>query len=301
MRILITGATGLIGHELVKQCAQQEIAVNYLTTNPENIEQKPDYQGFLWDPKKKEIDVECLEGVEAIIHLAGASVAKRWTDKHKEAIINSRIQTANLLFDTLKKNENEVSHFISASAIGAYPASRTALYHEDYPNYSPDFLGQVVKAWETEANHFKKLNVAVTKIRIGVVLAENGGALPQLTKPIKGYVGAPLGSGKQWQSWIHLEDLAAIFLYCLQNDLTGVYNAVAPNPVTNKTLTKEVARVLKKPLWLPNIPPIALKIMLGEMANMVLEGQKVSSKKITDAHYNFKFQELKPALNDLLG
>lgn len=301
MRILITGATGLIGHQIVKQCKQQQISVNYLTTHADSIENKPDYKGFLWDAKKKTIDLACLEGVTAIIHLAGASVSKRWTHSHKKAIMDSRINTGDLLFDTLKENEHQVKHFISASAIGAYPPSQNNLYHEDYPEYADGFLGQVVEAWEGEADRFKELGLDVTKIRIGVVLAKNGGALPQLTKPIKKYIGAPLGSGTQWQSWVHIEDLAAIFLYCLQNDLAGVYNAVAPNPVTNEILTKETAKVLDKPLLLPKVPAFALKLLMGEMATIVLDGQRVSSDKIQGAGYTFKYKKLAPALQDLLG
>ena len=300
MRILITGATGLIGHELVKQCSNRQVAVNYLTTDPKKIENKPGYQGFLWDVKERQIDTACIQGVEAIIHLAGASVAKRWTDDHKKAIIESRIDTADLLFETLKNNKNQVKHFISASAIGGYPPSLTKLYYEDYPEFDKGFLGQVVKAWEAAAERFRNLDLQVSKIRIGVVMATNGGALPQITKPIKNYVGAPLGSGKQWQSWIHIRDLAAIFLYCLQNELTGVYNAVAPDPVTNKILTKTTADVLDKPLWLPNVPPFAMKLLLGQMATMVLEGQRVSADKIIGEGFDFKFSKLKPALKDLL-
>ena len=300
MRILITGATGLIGQQIVKECLKNKIDVNYLTTDREHIEHKTDYKGFYWDAKNKQIDVACLEGVEAIIHLAGASVSKRWTDSHKEAIMASRINTAQLLYDTLKNNMHQVGQFISASAIGAYPASKTKLYHEDFKKYSTEFLGQVVKAWEEEADRFEDLNLRVCKIRIGIVLAKKGGALPQLLKPIKSYLGAPLGSGEQWQSWVHIKDLAAIFRYALSNQLTGTYNAVAPNPVTNKVLTKKVAEVIDKPIWLPHVPPFALKLLMGEMASMVLNGQRVSSDKILGEGYQFKFAHLEPALRDLL-
>ncbi|HEA29117.1 MAG TPA: TIGR01777 family protein [Leeuwenhoekiella sp.] len=300
MRVLITGATGLIGQQIVKECHRKNIEVYYLTTSPESLEDKFNYKGFLWNAKKKEIDVACLEGVTAIIHLAGASIAQRWTEEHKKAVLESRINTANLLLNTLRKNKNEVGHFISASAVGAYPSSYETLYTEDYPEYNPGFLGEVIKAWEEAADNFKELNLAVTKVRIGIVLAENGGALPEVVKPIKNYVGASLSSGKQWQSWIHLEDLAAIFVYSLQQKCTGIFNAVAPHPVTNATLTKTAAEVLDKPLWLPHVPAFALKLVLGEMAAVVLESQKVSAAKIQEAGYAFRYERIEKALDELL-
>jgi hypothetical protein len=300
MRVLITGATGLIGQQIVKECHSKGIQVYYLTTSPDKMEDKPDYKGFPWDAKKNEIDVACLEGVDTIIHLAGASIAERWTDEHKKEVIDSRINTANLLLTALRENQNEVGHFISASAIGAYPSSFETLYTEEYPEYNSSFLGQAVKVWEEATDQFKDLGLAVTKIRIGVVLAENGGALQQLIKPIKGYLGAPLDSGKQWQSWIHIKDLAAIFVLCMQHKYAGIYNATAPHPVTNATLTKTAAEVLNKPLWLPHVPAFVLKLILGDMAAVVLESQKVSSAKIQREGYNFQYERIEKALVDLL-
>ena len=301
MRVLITGATGLIGQQMVKECHNKGIEVHYLTTSPDKLEDRTNYKGFLWNAKKNEINIDCLKGVETIIHLAGASIAKRWTDEHKKAVIDSRINTANLLYDTLRKNTNEVRHFISASAIGAYPSSLEKLYTEEYPEYNPSFLGQVVNVWEDAADQFKDLGLAVTKIRIGVVLAKKGGALQQLIKPIKSYVGAPLGSGKQWQSWVHIQDLAGIFVYCALQELTGIYNATAPHPVTNATLTKTAAEILNKPLWLPHVPAGALKFILGDMAAVVLESQKVSSAKIKSEGYEFRYGRIDQALADLLN
>lgn len=300
MRVLITGATGLIGKQITGQCIAQNIQVNYLTTSDKKIKDKPNYKGFLWNSKNNEIDIKCFENVDAIIHLAGASIAKRWTDAHKEAVIKSRINTANLLFNSLQSINHKVRQFISASAIGAYPSSLSKIYTEDFPKYNPGFLGDVVEAWESAADQFKELDIKVAKIRIGVVLAKDDGALPQLVKPIKNYVGSPLGSGKQWQSWIHIEDLAGVFLYCLKQDLEGVYNAAAPSPVTNETMTKEAAKILDKPLWLPNVPEFVLKLILGEMSAIVLESQKVSSEKIQTAGYSFKYVQLHDALQDLL-
>lgn len=299
MRILITGATGLVGQELCKQLLDAGIAVNYLTTSPEKIETKTNYQGFVWNAKTGEIDTACLEGVTSIVHLAGASIAERWTDSYKKTILESRTKTADLLFKTLKNTPNEVKQFVSASAIGAYPSSKTTIYTESFETYNPGFLGTVVEAWEQAADQFEALGLKVAKVRVGVVLAKNGGALEKLLQPIRAYVGAPLGDGKQWQSWVHLEDLAGIFKTVIIQNLDGVYNAVAPNPVTNKTLTKASAALLGKPLILPNVPGFALKLLLGEMAAVVLESQKVSSEK-TETIYSFKYRQLHNALADLL-
>ncbi len=299
MKVLITGATGLIGQHLTAQLHDANVDIHYLTTSRYKIEQRPNYKGFFWDSKTQEIDVACLEGVSTIVHLAGASIAERWTTNYKKVILNSRIKTADLLHKTLSENEHQVKHFVSASAIGAYPSSLTELYTESYPKYNSGFLGEVVEKWESAADRFENLGLKVSKVRVGVVLAEKGGALEQLVKPIKMYVGAPLGDGQQWQSWIHIKDLAGIFRTIIEQKLEGIYNAVAPNPVTNETLTKESAKVLKKPLILPNVPPFALKLLLGEMAAIVLESQRVSSSKIENV-YNFRFTHLQSALKDLL-
>ncbi|OIQ19413.1 TIGR01777 family oxidoreductase [Lacinutrix sp. MedPE-SW] len=300
MRILITGATGLIGTEIVAQCHKAGIAVNYLTTSKSKIENKKNYQGYYWNPSNAIIDVKCLENVDVIIHLVGASISKRWTKAHKQAILNSRLKTTALLHDTVKNNPNTIKQIVSASAIGYYPDSLTNYYTEDEKNVNTSFLGQVVEVWEQAVDTFKTLNITVSKIRIGVVFSKEGGAFPQLAKPIKYGAGAVMGNGKQWMSWIHLHDLAAIFLHVAKNKLEGIYNGVSPNPETNKSITKSIARHLKKPLILPNIPKIIMKIVLGEMHIILFESQRVSSKKIENTGFNFEFPNLKSALNKLL-
>ncbi|KJD35721.1 NAD-dependent epimerase [Tamlana sedimentorum] len=301
MRVLITGATGLVGSEIVKLCKEKEIAVNYLTTNKSKLEQNNNYQGFYWNPSKGEIDVNCLNKVDAIIHLAGANIAKRWTKANKKIILNSRTQSAKLLFETLKTENHQVKQLISASAIGIYPDSLTNYYSEDVTNANNTFLANVVTAWEASANAFKTLNIAVAKIRIGLVLAKNGGALSQMIKPAKLGLSAPFGSGKQWQSWIHITDLARCFMYVLKYKLNGVYNAVAPNPITNKELIKTIAKTLEMPCFLPGIPKIIMKLVLGEMHILLFESQRVSSKKLENKGFNFKYNYLQPALSNILN
>jgi hypothetical protein len=301
MRVLITGATGLIGEEIVKLCHIKSIQVNYLTTSKSKIVQRENYKGFYWNPSKKEIDVACLKDVNAIIHLAGATVSKRWTPSYKKEILSSRTETTALLVNTLKHNKHKVTRVISASAIGIYPDSLTNYYDESYQDISTSFLGKVVQVWEDAVNDFTKQSISVSKIRIGLVLSNKGGALTEIVKPIKFGLGAAFGSGKQWQSWIHIHDLANIFLYILQQKLTGVYNAVAPNPVSNLELIKATASVLNKPLFMPNIPKFFMKIVLGEMYILLFESQRVSSKKITQKGFYFKFNCLEPALKDLFN
>ena len=250
----------------------------------------------MWNPSKNEIDTDCIKDVDAIINLVGATISKRWTDTYKKEIILSRTQSTQLLFNTLQNNPHHIKQIISASAIGVYPDSLTNYYTEDETSISSSFLGQVVEKWEHAVDAFKEIGVEVTKVRIGLVLSKKGGALPQMAKPFKFGLGAALGSGKQWQSWIHITDLARLFLHVLEEELTGVYNAVAPNPETNQALSKQIAKTLNMPFFLPNVPRFVLKLVLGEMHILLFESQRVSSKKIEDTGFDFKYYNLKNAL-----
>ena len=300
MTILITGATGLIGQKLTEKCLDQGMTVHYLTTRKEKIEEESNYKGFYWNPKKNEIDQNAFSGVRTIINLAGASVSKRWTPAYKKLILESRTQTAGIIYETLQNVDHEVRHYISASGIAIYPASKTKLYTEENTEKDPSFLGQVVAEWEAGADQFKVLGIDVAKVRTGIVLSSEAGALPKISQPIRYWVGAPLGSGNQWQSWIHIDDIVGIYFHLVQNELEGIYNGVAPNPVTQKKLTKQIASKLRKPLWLPNIPGFFLKLLLGEMSQIVLEGQLVSSRKIEENKYHFQHYNLETAIADLL-
>lgn len=299
-RVLITGATGLVGQEIVKQCHDQNIAVNYLSTSKTKLEDKAIYKGFYWNPSTGEIDVNCFKDVDVIFNLAGATIAQRWTKANKEVILNSRVEALQLLYNTIKAENISIKQLVSASAIGIYPDSLTHYYEEDYKDFDDRFLAKVVTYWENQADQFKSLNIKVSKIRIGIVLSEKGGALPQLVKPIRWFVGSALGSGNQWQSWIHIEDIAAIFMYVVKNRIEGTFNGVAPNAMTQKDMVKSIAKVVKRPILLPAVPSFVLKLVLGEMSALVLESQRVSSKKIEDLGFNFKYYQLQPALEDEL-
>ncbi|MBT8254733.1 MAG: TIGR01777 family protein [Flavobacteriaceae bacterium] len=299
-KILISGATGLIGQKLVEAFLAQGMTVHYLSTGKSKLKTEERLKGFYWNPKQQIIDTACFEGVSVIINLAGASIAKRWTPSYKEEIMNSRIQSIDLLAKSVKELNIKIDHFISASAIGYYPSSEINFYDENYKSESDAFLVKVVRQWEAAARQFTDLGITETRIRIGLVLAEGGGALEELAKPIRSLAGSALGTGKQWQSWIHIDDVVGIFMYCLNNKITGPVNAVAPNPVTNKVLVHAIAKTLNRFIILPNVPVSVLKLMLGEMHVIITEGQRVSSKKIEDLGYAFQYYQLDAALEDLL-
>jgi len=300
MKVLITGATGLIGKAITDLCLQKGVSVNYLTTDRSKIKSETNYRGFYWEPKTNEVDVNCFEGITAIINLAGASIAKKWTKSYKKEILSSRIDSLKTLYIALKNlNLEERISFISASAIGIYPNSLSNFYTEEETSIDVSFLGDVSKIWESEIDKFQELKCTVTKIRIGLVLSSEGGALPNMTNAVRRFLGASFGSGEQWQSWIQVDDLAHMFLFTLENNLSGVYNGVAPNPVTNRKMVIELAKVHKKPLFLPNIPQFIMSLILGEMSYLLFASQRVSSKKIEKEGFNFKFNNICRALENI--
>lgn len=302
MKILITGATGLIGSKITERCSAEGMSVNYLTTSRDKIVQQHGYRGYYWNPEKGEIDTECFEGVGAVINLAGANLAKRWTPSYKQTILKSRIQSLQTLHEGLQQYPHNTIHsLVSASAIGIYPNSLTEYYTEEEQEVDNSFLGEVTDAWEAEADKFGRIGISVAKVRIGLVLSEQGGVLKEMARPVRYYMGAAFGTGEQWQSWIHIEDLARIFLFLIRNKLFGVYNGVAPNPVTNNKLLRELAELLNKPLMLPNIPKNVLRLILGEMSYMLLASQRVSSRKIEEAGFEFSHLNAYRAMEDLLG
>ncbi len=301
MKILITGATGLVGSEIVAQSLAKNYIVHYLTTSRKKIVNQENYKGFYWNPKTQEIDVNCLDGIDVIINLAGASIAERWTDAHKRAVLESRIDSVQLIHKVLSENKHKVQQICSASALGIYPSSLTEKYDESDTEVSTSFLGDVVKAWEDAVDSLASLDLIITKIRIGIVLSKNGGALTEMVKPVKLGAGAALASGKQWQSWIHISDLARLFLFAVEQKLVGVYNGVASNPVTNEKLIKEIATQLEKPFFLPNVPAFMMKLVLGEMAIIVLESQCLKNDKVKKEGFHFEYNTVEKALEACLS
>lgn len=300
MKILITGATGLVGQEIVKQLIKKNIEIHYLTTNKNKIKNEPLYKGFYWNSDKNYMDKLALVGITHIIHLAGASIAKRWTPKYKKEIMDSRVLYSNLLFKNLLENQNEVKQIITASAIGIYKSDENYMYNEEDVVKNNTFLSEVTQEWEKSTSQFKELNIDVCTIRIGLVMAKEGGMLPKIVAPIKLGLGAAIGNGKQWQSWIHVKDLASLFIFSLEKNLSGIYNGVASFPVTNEEMTKILAKTLKKPFFLPNVPKFVLKLMLGEMHILLLESQKVSNEKIIQAGFDFQYDYFEEVASELL-
>ncbi len=299
MKVLITGATGLIGNELVSLLLQNGVSIHYLTTSKKKIENELNYKGFYWNPEQGIIDENCLMGVDAIIHLAGATISKRWTNSYKQEIIESRLLSSAVLFKALKNHPNQVKQIVSASGTAIYPNNDKVIYDENSKEIDNSFLGNVVYKWEESADKFKSLGLKVCKLRTGIVLSNKGGALIEMAKPIKLGLGSPFGTGKQMQSWIQIHDIAALYFFVISNDLEGVYNAVAPNPVSNEKLTMTIATVLKKPLFMPNIPKFMMKLLLGEMHELLFENRNLSAQKIIDKGFIFKYETIEKAIENI--
>ena len=299
-KVLITGGTGLIGKKITGLLLENNYEVALLSRS-----QKPgkNPETFVWDLAKNHIDPAALSDVDAIIHLAGAGIAdQRWSESYKKVILESRTESTRLLYETLQQTAHQVKVFISASAIGIYPNDQNSkVFHEDGP-YAANFLAEVTKAWEFEVDKIADLGIRTVKFRIGIVLSNSGGALVKMAQPVKYGLAAPIGSGEQFMSWIHEMDLSRMFIFPLENhELEGVYNAVSPNPETNAAVTKAIAKSLNKPYFLPKVPGFFINLVMGEMSELVLGGANVSSKKIQNTGFVFRFGDLSPALDDLLA
>jgi len=299
MKILITGATGLIGTELVKVLLAKNHTIHYLTSSVSKIISKANYKGFYWNPEQGKIDENCIYGVDVIVHLAGANIANRWTKEYKQEITESRTLSCELLYNLVKKNPNQVKQFVSASGTAIYPESYDKVYDENSKETEDSYLSNVVKKWEESADRFQVLGLKVCKLRTGIVLSKVGGALPEMVKPIKMGFGAAMGDGKQMQSWIHIKDLVAIYSLVIENQMEGIYNAVTPNPISNQELTTIIAKTLEKSLFLPNIPQFIMKLVLGEMSYLLFSSKNISAQKIIDNGFQFQFPKIIEALNDL--
>ncbi len=295
--ILITGASGLIGARLTEILLEKGYRVAHLGRSKKS----GGVPSYIWDVEKGEIDLKSLEGADAIIHLAGAGVAeKRWTHQRKQEILESRTKSAALLYESLKDTKHNVKVVVSASAIGYYGGGRGIEVVNEESKPGNDYLATVVVDWEKALDRISSLGMRVAKIRIGIVLSEKGGALKEMASPIKWGVGAPLGTGEQMVSWIHLDDLSNLFIKAVEDaSMVGAFNGVSPHPVTNREMTKAIAKVLKRPLFLPAIPTFVLKIMIGEMADIVVTGSNVSSEKIQRSGFKFKFTDLDNTLRSL--
>lgn len=300
MKIAITGATGLVGQKLVNELLKRNDEIIILTRSVDKAKNVfPLSSGFINWTGKVEDWFSQLENVDVIINLAGENVmARRWNEEHKKKVYSSRIDGTKKLVDAISLLNNKPKTFISASAIGYY-----GNINEEVDEQSPvgkDFLAKVVQDWENASSKIDELNIRRVLIRIGLVLSNKDGALPKLVLPFKFFVGGSLGSGDQWFSWIHIDDLVKIFLFAIDNpNLKGVYNATSPNPVKMKKFAKTLGKILHRPSFF-NVPSFVLKIVLGEGADSILNGAEVKSKKICEAGFEFKFNDLETALKQLL-
>ena len=296
-KVLITGGNGMIGNRLTSLLIAKGYRVSHLRRSRKNAE----VETFLWNPVKGEIDRHAFRDVNVVIHLAGAGIAdRRWNRNRKNEILESRTVSARLVRETLQKEAHDVRDFITASGINYYGLADIGRPFVESDPPGNDFMAQVTQAWEREADAFNSMGMRVVKVRTGVALGPKSIALKRIAQPVKFFVGAPLGTGKQFFNWIHLDDLCGIYIKALEDASMGsAYNAVAPAPVRNKELTKEIARVLDRPLWLPPVPAFIVKLIAGEVAEVVLHGGKVSCEKIRNTGFQYQFRTLPSALREI--
>jgi uncharacterized protein len=305
MKIAITGATGLVGTRLVEKLSGEGNSIIVFTRNP-NKAQKifpaaafPNLEVVGYTPQESGDWQQKISGCDAVVNLAGEPIAERWTQQQKQAIMESRQLGTRKIVEAIAQAAEKPQVLVSGSAIGYYGTSETAQFDESSSPGS-DFLAEVCKQWEAEAQKVKELGVRLVILRIGIVLA-NGGALGKMIGPFKMFAGGPIGSGRQWFSWIHRDDLVnSIALAIASQEMTGVYNATAPNPVRMSQLSQTLGEVLNRPSWLP-VPDFVLEILLGDGAIVVLEGQQVLPKNIQGINFNYQYPQLKPALQEIIS
>lgn len=290
--VLLTGSTGLVGKSLTRLLKESGYEIRQLTTRKELTVQEGYY---FWNPAGQEADDRAFEGVDYIIHLAGSSIgAGRWTKKRKKEILDSRTQTTALLFEKVQQLNVPLKAFISASATGYYGSATTETIFDEYSPAGKDFLAEVCIAWEKAADRFQEAGIRTVKMRTGVVMTKGAPALNKMLLPIRLGVGGPLGNGRQYMPWIHLHDLCSLYLRALEDEtMTGPWNAVAPEHITNRELMKTLARKLGKPFFIPPVPSFMLKLALGEMAVIVTDGSRVNSRRLKAAGFTFKYAEVK--------
>lgn len=299
-KVLISGGTGSIGHLMADFLQQHGHEVGLLSRSKRNGGAFRTYQ---WNIEENYLDPEALKSCEYIIHLAGAGIAdKKWTLERKKEIIESRVLSTDLLYNQIKEHKTPLKAFVSASAVGYYGQVTTDRIFTEEDKSANDFVGKTCFLWEQAAERFEQLGIRTVRLRIGVVLMEKGGALEKMVQPVRMGVGSPLGSGKQFIPWVHIDDLIAMFYKAMTaDDMSGAFNAVSPKPVSNSEFTRILAKVVNKKLWLPNVPAFVLKTLLGERASLVLKGSRVSSQKMESTGFDFQYKSLQPALQNLLG
>ncbi len=302
--VLLTGGTGLVGKSLTQLLTSKGYQVIILSRGKKEIVTEPNVTYAQWNVATEQIDIEAVKKADYIIHLAGAGVMdKKWTEQYKKEIVDSRVKSGALIVNTLKNNEHNVKAIVSASAIGYYGEDKIDNYfftETDKP--AEGFLGSTCQLWEDSIDYANSLGIRVAKMRIGIVFSNNGGAFAEFVKPLRFKLATILGNGKQVISWIHIDDLCRQFLFAIENkEIKGAYNAVAPNPVTNKNLILKLASKIASKFYIPfYVPSFLLKLMMGDRSIEILKSTTVSSKKITDVGFKFLYNEVDEALEDLV-
>ncbi len=306
MKVAVTGATGFVGSRLVERLTaecHQVIVLTRSATGAEKVFSKsayPNLEVVAYNPIESGSWQDHLAGCDGVVNLAGEAIAEtRWTSERKQSLMNSRKITTQKLVEAIAKANPKPSVLVNASAIGFYGTSETATFDET-SSPGDDFLAEVCQTWEAEASKVRESGVRLVILRIGIVLGM-GGALGKMLTPFKMFAGGPIGSGKQWFSWIHREDLVSLILRALtQTQMEGVFNATAPNPVRMAEMTTALGQVLNRPSWLP-VPSFALEAMLGDGAKVVLEGQEVLPKRTLADGFDYQYSTIKPALEEILS
>ncbi len=293
--ILLAGGTGLIGKRLQVLLRKKGYTVRLLTRKPKN---KGEYS---WDPLQNKIDDEALQGVDAIVNLAGEGIADgRWTAERKRLLVRSRVESARVLRDALQRIGAYPEVYVSASAQGLYGDTGEEIVYEDYPPGRQGFMPECCVAWETAAEMVAALGIRTVVLRIGIVLAREGGALAEIIKPLRLGAGGYFADGKAWWSWIHRDDLCAMCIWAIENpQAAGAYNAVAPHPARNRELVQATAKAMKQPALFAPAPAFVLKLALGEMAAVILNSNRLSAEKILAAGFHFAYPQLEQALEEI--
>jgi len=296
--ILIAGGAGLIGTNLSGKLKEKGYNVLLLSRKSKRGNS---YSVYSWNPDKSEIENEALKRADYIINLAGAGIGdKRWTKKRRELILDSRVKTSELIFNKIQETGKKPKAFITASGIGYYGANTSEKIFSETDQPAADFIGQICQQWEQAADPFEKSGIRTVKIRTGIVLSKKGGALSRMAVPVKFWIGSALGSGKQYLPWIHIDDLCDIYVRAIEDaKMTGAFNAVAPQHVSNREFMRTLAQVMGKPFFFPAIPSVVLKLLFGKMSDILLYGSRISAEKIISAGFEFRFPGLANALKDL--
>lgn len=300
MKVLITGGSGTLGKEIANLAFKKKYEVNILTRNKNLKSHNPQLKYYYWNPKKEDIDLDCFNDVDCVINLAGFSVFNLWTKANKTKIFDSRVGSTNFFLDIILKKNIKIRSFVNASAIAAYRDSSDFTSSEnDSINNPNSFINQVVVKWEDEVKKFERKlpDISFSIMRIGLVLSKSGGLYKMCKMLSKLFILSPIGSGNQWQSWIHEKDAAKIILLSCENSWKGTYNLVAPNPVKQNELINKIAIFNKSRVVFPNIPSFIIKSVFGKMSEIILSSQKVKSIKLSDSDFSFK--HIDDALKDL--